>query len=42
MEIEDGVYKIKGGRLAMRHRLHITGGESMLKVRFISGGYRRH
>jgi ATP-dependent Lhr-like helicase len=40
-EIEDGIYKIKGRRLAMRHRLHIGTivSESMMKVKFISGGY---
>jgi ATP-dependent Lhr-like helicase len=40
-EIEDGVYKIKSRKLAMRHRLHIGTivSESMMKVRFISGGY---
>ncbi|MDP4260958.1 MAG: ligase-associated DNA damage response DEXH box helicase [Bacteroidota bacterium] len=41
VEIEDGVYKIKSRKLAMRHRLHIGTivSESMLKVKFISGGY---
>jgi ATP-dependent Lhr-like helicase len=41
IEIEDGVYKIKSRRLAMRHRLHIGTivSESMMKVKFISGGY---
>ncbi|MEO8403408.1 MAG: ligase-associated DNA damage response DEXH box helicase [Chitinophagaceae bacterium] len=40
-EIEDGVYKIKSRKLAMRHRLHIGTivSESMMKVKFISGGY---
>jgi ATP-dependent Lhr-like helicase len=40
-EIEDGVYKIKSRRLAMRHRLHIGTivSEAMMKVKFISGGY---
>jgi ATP-dependent Lhr-like helicase len=40
-EIEDGVYKIKSRRLALRHRLHIGTivSESMIKVRFIGGGY---
>lgn len=40
-EIEDGIYKIKSRRLAMRHRLHIGTivSESMMKVKFISGGY---
>jgi ATP-dependent Lhr-like helicase len=41
IEIEDGLYKIKSRRLAMRHRLHIGTivSESMMKVKFISGGY---
>jgi ATP-dependent Lhr-like helicase len=41
IEIEDGIYKIKSRRLAMRHRLHIGTivSESMMKVRFMSGGY---
>ncbi len=40
-EIEDGVYKIKSRKLAMRHRMHIGTivSESMMKVKFISGGY---
>jgi ATP-dependent helicase Lhr and Lhr-like helicase len=40
-EIEDGVYKINSRKLAMRHRLHIGTivSESMMKVKFISGGY---
>jgi ATP-dependent Lhr-like helicase len=40
-EIEDGVYKIKSRRLAMRHRLHIGTivSEAMMKVRFLQGGY---
>jgi len=40
-EIEDGRYKMKSRKLAMRHRLHIGTivSESMLKVKFISGGY---
>ncbi len=41
MEWEDGVYKIKNRRIAMRHRMNIGTivSESMLKVKFISGGY---
>ncbi|HEX5655056.1 MAG TPA: helicase-related protein, partial [Chitinophagaceae bacterium] len=41
VEIEDGIYKIKNRRIAMRHRLHIGTivSESMMKVRFMSGGY---
>lgn len=40
-EIENGVYKIKSRKLSMRHRLHIGTivSESMMKVRFIQGGY---
>lgn len=38
---EDGIYRIKNRRIAMRHRLHIGTivSESMLKVKFMSGGY---
>ena len=41
VEIEDGIYKIKNRRVAMRHRLHIGTivSDPMLKVRFMSGGY---
>ncbi|MFI5133218.1 MAG: ligase-associated DNA damage response DEXH box helicase [Chitinophagales bacterium] len=41
MEVENGLYKIKNRRIAMRHRLHIGTivSESMMKVKFISGGY---
>ena len=41
VEIENGVYKIKRRRVAMRHRLHIGTivSEPMLKVKFLSGGY---
>src|SRR5580692_9257097 len=37
----DGLYKINSRRVAMRHRLHIGTivSDSMLKVRFVSGGY---
>jgi ATP-dependent helicase Lhr and Lhr-like helicase len=37
----DGLYRITSRRVAMRHRLHIGTivSESMLKVRFVSGGY---
>lgn len=40
-EIEDGVYRIKSRKLAMRHRLHIGTivSETMLKVKFLGGGY---
>ncbi len=41
MEIEDGLYKIKNRKMAMRHRLHIGTivSDSMMKVKFITGGY---
>ena len=41
IEIENGVYKIKNRRIAMRHRLQIGTivSEAMMKVKFISGGY---
>jgi ATP-dependent Lhr-like helicase len=41
VEIEDGIYKIKSRRIAMRHRLHIGTivSDAMLRVKFISGGY---
>lgn len=41
VEIQDGVYKIKSRRVAMRHRLHIGTivSDPMLKVKFMSGGY---
>jgi ATP-dependent Lhr-like helicase len=41
VEIIDGVYRIMGRRIAMRHRLHIGTivSDSMLKVKFFSGGY---
>ena len=39
--MEDGLYKINSRRVAMRHRLHIGTivSDSMLKVRFVTGGY---
>jgi ATP-dependent helicase Lhr and Lhr-like helicase len=39
--MEDGLYKINSRRTAMRHRLHIGTivSDSMLKVKFFSGGY---
>ena len=39
--MEDGLYKINSRRIAMRHRMHIGTivSDSMLKVRFITGGY---
>lgn len=41
VEIEDGIYKIKSRRVAMRHRIHIGTivSDPMLKVKFMSGGY---
>jgi len=41
VEVIGGLYKINSRRVAMRHRLHIGTivSDSMLKVRFISGGY---
>jgi ATP-dependent Lhr-like helicase len=41
IEIEDGVYRIKNRRMAMRHRMQIGTivSEPMMKVKFISGGY---
>lgn len=41
VEIENGVYRIKSRRVAMRHRMHIGTivSDAMLKVKFMSGGY---
>jgi ATP-dependent Lhr-like helicase len=41
IEIEDGLYKIKSRRIAMRHRLHIGTivSDSMMKVKFMAGGF---
>jgi ATP-dependent Lhr-like helicase len=41
VEVEDGVYKIKNRRVAMRHRMHIGTivSDAMLKVKFMTGGY---
>jgi ATP-dependent helicase Lhr and Lhr-like helicase len=41
VEVEDGIYKIKSRRIAMRHRLHIGTivSDPMLKVKYLSGGY---
>ncbi|WP_153799489.1 ligase-associated DNA damage response DEXH box helicase [Foetidibacter luteolus] len=38
---EDGIYRIKNRRIAMRHRLHIGTivSDAMMKVKFITGGY---
>ncbi len=41
MELEDGVYRIKSRRIAMRHRMHIGTivSDTMLKVKYMGGGY---
>ena len=41
VEVEDGIYKIKNRRTAMRHRMHIGTivSAAMMKVKFMSGGY---
>jgi len=41
VEVENGVYKIKSRRIALRHRLHIGTivSDPMLKVKYLSGGY---
>lgn len=41
VEVEDGVYKIKSRRIAMRHRMHIGTivSDAMLKVKYLGGGY---
>jgi Lhr-like helicases len=41
VEVEDGLYRIKSRRIAMRHRLHIGTivSDAMLKVKFLAGGY---
>ena len=41
VEVEEGVYRIRSRRVAMRHRLHIGTivSDPMLKVKFMSGGY---
>jgi ATP-dependent helicase Lhr and Lhr-like helicase len=41
VEIINGLYKINSRKVAMRHRLHIGTivSDSMMKVKFISGGY---
>jgi ATP-dependent Lhr-like helicase len=41
VEIENGIYKIKSRRIAMRHRMHIGTivSDAMLKVKFMTGGY---
>jgi ATP-dependent helicase Lhr and Lhr-like helicase len=41
VEVTNGLYKINGRRVAMRHRLHIGTivSDAMMKVKFLSGGY---
>jgi ATP-dependent helicase Lhr and Lhr-like helicase len=41
VEVENGIYKIKSRRMAMRHRMHIGTivSDAMLKVKFLGGGY---
>lgn len=41
VEVINGLYKINGRRIAMRHRLHIGTivSEAMMKVKFLSGGF---
>ncbi len=41
VEIEEGIYRVKSRKVAMRHRMHIGTivSASMMKVKFISGGY---
>jgi ATP-dependent Lhr-like helicase len=41
VEVENGVYKIRSRRIAMRHRMHIGTivSDAMLKVKFMGGGY---
>ncbi|MES2882947.1 MAG: ligase-associated DNA damage response DEXH box helicase [Bacteroidota bacterium] len=41
VEVDDGFYKIKNRRIAMRHRMHIGTivSDAMLKVKFMTGGY---
>lgn len=41
VEAENGIYRIRNRRMAMRHRLHIGTivSDAMLKVKFMAGGY---
>ncbi len=41
VEVENGVYRIRNRRIAMRHRMQIGTivSDAMMKVKFISGGY---
>ena len=41
VEVEDGIYRIKNRRIAMRHRIHIGTivSDAMLKVKLMNGGF---
>ena len=41
VEVEEGIYRIRNRKLAMRHRMHIGTivSDAMMKVKFVSGGY---
>ena len=41
VEVENGLYRIRNRRIAMRHRLHIGTivSDAMMKVKFMTGGY---
>ena len=41
VEFEDGLYRIRNRRIAMRHRMHIGTivSDAMMKVKFMTGGY---
>ncbi len=41
VELDNGIYRIKNRRIAMRHRMHIGTivSDAMLKVKLMSGGY---
>ena len=41
VELDEGVYRMKSRKMAMRHRMHIGTivSDAMLKVKFITGGY---
>ncbi len=41
VEVEDGIYRIKNRRIAMRHRIHIGTivSDAMLKVKMMNGGF---
>ncbi|MCU0335008.1 MAG: DUF559 domain-containing protein [Chitinophagaceae bacterium] len=44
VEVENGIYKIKSRRLALRHRMNIGTivSDAMMKVRMLTGGYVGH